>query len=107
MSPDDRWRLRHMTDVAEPLRPASLNCASASPTISSGGGMASRRSTRVSRSARWSPWTNASDFKRVHEDVQVLTELSLVKRGADGGVACPFDEVHIDMRMHADQVHAA
>jgi predicted transcriptional regulator len=47
------------------------------------------------------------DVKRVHEDVQVLTELGMVERGAGGGVACPFDEVHIDMRMHADQVHAA
>lgn len=41
------------------------------------------------------------DVKRVHEDVQVLTELGLVERTADGGVMCPFDEVHIDMRLHA------
>lgn len=47
------------------------------------------------------------DVKRVHEDVQILTELGLVERGAAGGVACPFDEVHIDMRLHADQVRAA
>jgi predicted transcriptional regulator len=47
------------------------------------------------------------DIKRVHEDVQVLTELGLVERGAAGGVACPFAEVHIDMRLHADPVPAA
>jgi predicted transcriptional regulator len=47
------------------------------------------------------------DVKRVHEDVQILTELGLVERGAAGGVACPFDEVHIDMRMQADPAHAA
>lgn len=47
------------------------------------------------------------DVKRVHEDVQILIELDLVERGAAGGVACPFDEVHIDMRLHADQAQAA
>ena len=41
------------------------------------------------------------DVKRVHEDVQVLTELGLVERTADGGAVCPFDEVHIDMRLQA------
>jgi hypothetical protein len=40
-------------------------------------------------------------------DAQILTELGLVERGAAGGVACPFDEVHIDMRMQTDRAHAA
>lgn len=47
------------------------------------------------------------DVKRVHEDVRILGELGLVERGAAGGVVCPFAEVHIDMRLHADPVHAA
>jgi predicted transcriptional regulator len=47
------------------------------------------------------------DVKRVHADVQILTELGLVERGAAGGVVCPFDEVHIDMRLHAEPVRAA
>ncbi len=38
------------------------------------------------------------DVKRVHEDVQVLTELGLVERDDAGGVLCPFADVHIDMR---------
>lgn len=46
------------------------------------------------------------DDKRAHEDVRILTELGLVERGAAGGVACPFDEVHIDMRLHAGQLRA-
>lgn len=36
-----------------------------------------------------------------------LIELGLVERGAAGGVACPFNEVRIDMRLHVDPVHAA
>lgn len=39
------------------------------------------------------------DVKRVHEDVQVLTELGLLERSETGGVECPFAEVHIDMQM--------
>ena len=41
------------------------------------------------------------DVKRVHEDVQVLTELGLVERDAAGGVICPFAEVHIDLHLRA------
>lgn len=40
------------------------------------------------------------DVKRVHEDIQVLADLGLVERTDDGGVACPFVEVHIDMHLH-------
>lgn len=39
------------------------------------------------------------DVKRVHEDVQVLTELGLVERDAAAGVSCPFADVHIDMHV--------
>jgi predicted transcriptional regulator len=39
------------------------------------------------------------DVKRVHEDVQVLTELGLVERDDAGGVICPFEDVHIDMHL--------
>lgn len=41
------------------------------------------------------------DVKRVHEDVQVLTELGLVERDKAGGVVCPFAEVHIDLHLRA------
>lgn len=47
------------------------------------------------------------DVKRVHEDVQVLAELGLVERTADGGVTCPFDEVHIDMRLQTSRAVSA
>jgi predicted transcriptional regulator len=47
------------------------------------------------------------DVKRVHEDVQVLTELGMVERTEGGGVACPFAEVHIDMRLLAPDGAAA
>jgi predicted transcriptional regulator len=47
------------------------------------------------------------DVKRVHEDVQVLTELGLVERAEGGGVVCPFAEVHIDMRLLAPEAAAA
>ncbi len=47
------------------------------------------------------------DVKRVHEDVGVLAELGLVERGESGGVVCPFNEVHIDMRLQAATALAA
>ena len=47
------------------------------------------------------------DVKRVHEDVQVLTELGLLERSESGGVLCPFATVHIDMHMQAPQPLAA
>lgn len=46
------------------------------------------------------------DVKRVHEDVQVLTELGLVERDDAGGVLCPFADVHIDMHVHHENVAA-
>ena len=39
------------------------------------------------------------DVKRVHEDVQVLADLGLVERDENGGVICPFEDVHIDMHL--------
>jgi len=46
------------------------------------------------------------DVKRVHEDVQVLTELGLVERDAAGGVLCPYADVHIDMHVHHEDLAA-
>jgi predicted transcriptional regulator len=46
------------------------------------------------------------DVKRVHEDVQVLTELGLVERDDAGGVVCPFADVHIDMHVHHENAAA-
>ena len=47
------------------------------------------------------------DVRRVHDDIQVLTELGLVERTEDGGVECPFETVHIDMRLNGTQALAA
>ena len=47
------------------------------------------------------------DIRRVHDDVQVLTELGLFERTDSGGVMCPFEAVHIDMRLTATHALAA
>ena len=39
------------------------------------------------------------DVKRVHEDVMALAELGLVERSARGGVRCPFEDIHVDLRL--------
>ena len=44
--------------------------------------------------------------KRVHEDVQMLTELGLVERDNAGGVLCSYADVHIDMHVHHENVAA-
>ena len=46
------------------------------------------------------------DVKRVHEDVQILTELGLVERDAAAGVNCPFADVHIDMHVQERRLAA-
>ena len=43
----------------------------------------------------------ARDVRRVHDDVGALAELGLVERTESGGVVCPFEAVHIDMRLTA------
>lgn len=47
------------------------------------------------------------DVRRVHDDVATLAELGLVERTDRGGVVCPFDAVHIDMRLTAPESLAA
>ena len=44
------------------------------------------------------------DVKRVHEDVQVLTQLGLVERDDAGGILCPYTNVHIDMHVQHEDV---
>jgi predicted transcriptional regulator len=39
------------------------------------------------------------DVKRVHEDVTALIELGLIERAERGGVVCPFDDIHVDLRL--------
>jgi predicted transcriptional regulator len=39
------------------------------------------------------------DVKRVHEDLAVLAELGLVERTEQGGVLCPFCDIHVDMHL--------
>lgn len=47
------------------------------------------------------------DVRRVHDDVEALAELGLVERSEGGGVICPYDSVHIDMRLSAREALAA
>ena len=47
------------------------------------------------------------DVRRVHDDVEVLAELGLFERTDSGGVVCPFEAVHIDMRLTAPHPLAA
>ena len=49
----------------------------------------------------------ARDVRRVHDDVEVLSGLGLFERTDSGGVVCPFEAVHIDMRLTAPQALAA
>jgi predicted transcriptional regulator len=49
----------------------------------------------------------ARDVRRVHDDVEVLAKLGLFERTESGGVVCPFQAVHIDMRLTAPQPLAA
>ena len=41
------------------------------------------------------------DVRRVHEDVNILTQLGLLERTDQAGVVCPYNSVHIDMRLQA------
>ena len=47
------------------------------------------------------------DVKRVHEDVQHLLELGLVDRCQEGGVYCPYDDIHVDMHIKSASEVAA
>ena len=47
------------------------------------------------------------DVRRVHDDVAALALLGLFERTDGGGVVCPFEAVHIDMRLTAQQPLAA
>jgi predicted transcriptional regulator len=47
------------------------------------------------------------DVRRVHDDVEVLAELGPLERTDSGGAVCPFDAVHIDMRLTTDPALAA
>ena len=49
----------------------------------------------------------ARDVRRVHDDVEVMAELGLFERTDSGGFLCPFDAVHIDMRLTAPHPLAA
>lgn len=39
------------------------------------------------------------DVKGVHEDVAALSELGLIERTTGAGVICPFEDIHIDLRL--------
>ncbi|KAB2694594.1 hypothetical protein F9K79_19895 [Ochrobactrum sp. Kaboul] len=44
------------------------------------------------------------DFKGVHTDITALVNIGLIDRDESGKVVLPFDELHIDISLHA---HAA
>lgn len=44
------------------------------------------------------------DFKGVHTDITALIRIGLIDRDESGKVFLPFDELHIDISLHA---HAA
>lgn len=37
--------------------------------------------------------------RRVHEDTVVLAELGLIEKDAQGKLACPFQDIHVDMHL--------
>lgn len=39
------------------------------------------------------------DVKRVHEDASALVELGLLEKDARGSVYCPYESIHIEMRV--------
>ena len=41
------------------------------------------------------------DVRRVHDDLQVLLELGLIEKTAEGKVLCPYVDIHMDMHMRA------
>ncbi len=47
------------------------------------------------------------DVRRVHDDIVVLEKLGLIERTANGGVACPFDDVHVDVHVASTFAKAA
>ena len=41
------------------------------------------------------------DVRRVHDDLQVLLEIGLIEKTAEGKVLCPYADIHMDMHMRA------
>ncbi len=41
------------------------------------------------------------DVRRVHDDIQILLELGLFEKTPDGKIACPYDDIHLDMHLRA------
>ena len=39
------------------------------------------------------------DVKRVHEYATALVALGLIERGDDGGLRCPYADIHVDMHL--------
>lgn len=39
--------------------------------------------------------------RRVHDDIQVLIELGMIERTEDGKIACPYDDIHVDLHVRA------
>ena len=47
------------------------------------------------------------DVRRVHQDARALVDLGLLEQDEDGGLICPFADIHIDMHLTEDMRKAA
>jgi predicted transcriptional regulator len=43
------------------------------------------------------------DVRRVHDDMQVLSDLGFIERTDTGGVECPFETINVDIRLIAPE----
>ena len=41
------------------------------------------------------------DVRRMHDDIQALLALGLLEKTEDGRIACPWDDIHVDMHLRA------
>ena len=41
------------------------------------------------------------DVKGVHTDTQILVDIGVLEKDSKGALRCPYDSIHIDMRMKA------
>lgn len=47
------------------------------------------------------------DVRRVHQDAHALVDLGILEQDPDGGLICPFSDIHIDMHLTGDMRKAA
>jgi predicted transcriptional regulator len=47
------------------------------------------------------------DVRRVHQDAHALIDLGILEQDEDGGLICPFADIHINMHLTRDMRKAA